>query len=115
MNLKTKKKIMGIIIAIGVILPLFSSVSASALSITKKGVTEYNGLFKDQAFSWTGADATCQVNAMVVRTSDWGQITSKTEYDGWVQTSQVSYSSTSVMGTHLAKVGSNTVTARSWP
>lgn len=113
MKLGVKKIIMCSTVMASIISIL--SVNALALKMTSYGVKEYNGVLNDQAFSWTGADVKCTVDAKVVNSSNWANIVSRREYDGHVQTPQVTYKKANVMGMHLAESGSTTITNRSWP
>mgnify|MGYP006934639958 CR=1 FL=1 len=104
-TLKFRKKITALTLVIfgfGIIAAVsFNVISASAATLSDYGIKEYNGVFKDQAFAWSGSNDSDYVSAEIEAglnnflgfTDDW---------DGWVQTPQVSYRSTTARGLHSA-------------
>lgn len=102
MKLKLKKRIALLTLGMTVCSTLIISNVASANTIVNKGITEYNGMFIDRAYAWTGTYESAFVEATVVRTSDYSVIVDTQTYNGWAQNPQSSYSSTSVMGLHAS-------------
>ncbi|WP_418223237.1 hypothetical protein [Clostridium isatidis] len=117
MRLKIRKKIVASTLTAVCLGVIATSMTANAIAITNAGIKEYNGIFNDQAFAWTGADAVDFVSAEIEIGSSYGStfIGYKESLTGWVQTDQLTYKSAQVRGLHWAGPASGGANAITYP